>query len=1118
MAACPSCGTENPGGFNFCGKCGASLAGPQSIAEERKVVTTLFCDLVAFTAMSEGTDPEDVDAVLRSYHVATRKVIESHGGTVEKFIGDAVVGVFGVPTAHEDDPERAVRAGLRILEVLEGMTRPDGSPLQARVGINTGEALVRLDVDPASGLGFLTGDAVNTAARLEAAAPPDGVVVGALTREHTTRAIVYQELAPIAAKGKSEPVGAWRALAPVSRRGIDVEAGDLSPFVGRESELGYLSSLFDKSVAQATPQFILLVGEPGIGKSRLVRQLLAHVDELPSMTAWRQGYCPPFGEDMTYWALAEIVKGHAGIRDTDDADVVDAKLELAVPPGPDREWIRQRLRALVGLPVPEASRDENFTAWMRFFEELAVTRPTILVFEDLHWGDAALLAFIEHLATVVAAVPLTVLCTTRPELFERQPGFAAGGRFHRVNVEPLSTRETGQLVASLVGESDDDAVVNRVVDCCDGNPFYAEQSARLLSDVAAKAPLPSSVQAVLAARLDTLPREQKALLADAAVVGAVFWDGALTALDGGDAEEVEVLLRGLLMHRLVRRIRESSMEGENEYAFVHVLAREVAYQQLPRTVRARKHKAAAEWLESRSARGSGDFAALRSYHLVQALELAKAAGQQGLYETLLDAALAALYEAGERAETLDVAAAERDFRKGLDLVGDNDVERGRFLAKWAMVIADSGRYPEALPALEDGAVLLRCAGDRPRAAQALFMLGMSKLDMGMQSGRQHIAEALQLLEGVEPCHETVTVLANSSLLEADLGDPGLALVYAERALRHATQLGFSRGTGDSAGLALFLLALMSAGAARCHLDVPGGLDEMAEAADLCRSRGGYPLPILNHACTVNATMGPRDALPLYAEGVELLQARGLHRLRTRMQANALVAQWQLGLWDEFLAGVGSALAELDAVGDAAASTYLRAVMVIMQSSRGEADVAETTGVDLLVIARECDDDALLLDALVAELSITTDAATASVHLKELVGLRGQGTVFNVMDVYPHAMRCAQRWGSASSIEGLTQANRFTFPMHSCVRAYGETLLVESRQEYSDACAGFAASAVRWREFGMPYEEAQALLGHGRCLVALGCAGEAATPLGVAREIFERLGAKPALAEMERLLM
>ena len=281
VLTCPACGAENRSGARFCDECGGRLAAPVAVAEERKVVTTLFCDLVGSTAMGEDADPEDVDALLRRYGAVARKVIESHGGTVEKFIGDAVVAVFGVPAAHEDDPERAVRAGLRLVQAVEDLPPVADHPIQVRIGINTGEALVRLDVTPGSGEGFLTGDAVNTGARLQWAAPPMGVVVGALTQELTRKAILYEVLGPVTVKGKREPLEVWLAKEPVARTAA-LSLRGATPLVGRDVELGYLQALLDKAADTASPQIALIVGDPGIGKSRLVAELFARVDASPT--------------------------------------------------------------------------------------------------------------------------------------------------------------------------------------------------------------------------------------------------------------------------------------------------------------------------------------------------------------------------------------------------------------------------------------------------------------------------------------------------------------------------------------------------------------------------------------------------------------------------------------------------------------------------------------------------------------------------------------------------------------------------------------------------------------------------------------------------------------------
>ena len=638
------------------------------------------------------------------------KVIESHGGTVEKFIGDAVVGVFGVPAVHEDDPERAVRAGLRLLEALEGMTRPDGCPLEARVGINTGEALVRLDVDPASGRGFLTGDAVNVAARLEAAAPPGGVVVGALTRDLTTRTIDYDDVPPVAAKGKSAPVLAWLARAAVSRMGIDVDRSALSPLVGREVELDSLRALLDRVITTSSPQFALLVGEPGIGKTRLVQELFAHVDAHPDLITWRQSRCPSFGEGISFWALADIVKAHVGILDTDDAPTVADKLVAAVPVGPDQAWMVNRLRALVGLDAPLAEREENFTAWLRFLEHLAHDGPLVIVFEDLHWADEGLLAFVEYLSDHIASVPLLIVGTTRPELFDARPSFAADrSTLTRISLGPLAPHETERLVAGVLGDADASSkTVAGIVARSAGNPFFAEESARLLRGHTQDTPVPASVQAVVAARLDALTPEHKAMMADAAVMGEVFWDGALAEFGHRDREVVAAALRELAGKRLVRRARESSMAGEGEFAFAHALARDVAYGALPRRIRAEKHAQAAAWLEAKVGQRLEDVSDLLAHHRVTALDLARAVGDADLAERARGPAVAALMLAGERAMRLDVEAAERLFARAADLSADGDAVRADLLLAWGRSLLQRGRYDEAKAAL--GGV----GGDLPR--------------------------------------------------------------------------------------------------------------------------------------------------------------------------------------------------------------------------------------------------------------------------------------------------------------------------------------------------------------------------------------------------------------------
>ncbi|HZE05501.1 MAG TPA: adenylate/guanylate cyclase domain-containing protein, partial [Solirubrobacteraceae bacterium] len=404
MTACPSCGKKLPGegGFPFCPFCGVPLTDQQASPslQERKVVSVLFCDLVGFTAASEQADPEDVQARLRPYHERVREVLERHGGTVEKFVGDAVMAVFGAPVAHEDDAERAVRSGLRILEAIGELNDTDPSlSLQVRVGINTGEAVVALAARPEQGEGAVTGDVVNTASRLQGVAPVNGVAVSEQTYRATERVFDWEPLGPVTVKGKSQSLSLWRPLQARARFGLEVTRTHTTPLVGRELEKPVLVGAFERAAAQQSCQLVTVVGEPGVGKSRLCAELFGYIEERPGLVRWRQGRCLPYGDGIALWALGEIVKAECGVLETDTPDEAADKLDHTLPADDaDRGWLLARLAPLVGAGGEPAAQQESFAAWRRFCEALAAERTTVLVFEDLHWADPALLAFLEHLA------------------------------------------------------------------------------------------------------------------------------------------------------------------------------------------------------------------------------------------------------------------------------------------------------------------------------------------------------------------------------------------------------------------------------------------------------------------------------------------------------------------------------------------------------------------------------------------------------------------------------------------------------------------------------------------------------------------------------------------------
>src|SRR6266700_2966463 len=452
--SCPSCGHENRDDARFCDACGAPLAVAAEVArEERKVVTVLFADLVGFTSRAERMDPEDVRRLLAPYWSRLRGELERFGGTVEKFIGDAVMALFGAPVVHEDDPERAVRAALAIRD----WAREEGE-VQVRIAVNTGEALVNLDARPESGEGMAAGDVVNTTARLQAAAPVNGVLVGETTCRATRQAIDYRDADAVQAKGKMAPVRVWEAMAARSR--VTSEAVSVSsPLVGRERELAVLSELLVRVRDESSPQLVTLVGVPGIGKSRLVYELMQVVERVGVLTYWRRGRSLPYGEAVPLWALSEIVKAQAGILESDSAEDGERKLAEAVvrvvPDARDAAWVETHLRALAGLTSQDETggdrRSEAFAAWRRFFEGMAEHRPLVLVFEDLHWADEELLDFVDYLVEWASGVPILIAATARPELLERRPTWG-GGKLNAttLSLAALSEADTSRLLAALV--------------------------------------------------------------------------------------------------------------------------------------------------------------------------------------------------------------------------------------------------------------------------------------------------------------------------------------------------------------------------------------------------------------------------------------------------------------------------------------------------------------------------------------------------------------------------------------------------------------------------------------------------------------------------------------------
>jgi class 3 adenylate cyclase len=739
VASCPYCGKDLPGEFPFCPFCAAPLTAkpPAAAAEERKIVTVVFVDLVGFTAQAERLDPEDVRGVLSPYHIRLRAELEQRGGLVEKFIGDAVMAVFGAPAAHEDDPERAVRAAFAIRDWIA-----EQPALQVRIAVNTGEALVNIAARPAEGEAMVAGDVVNTAARMQAAAPVNGVLVGTATYRATRDAITYRETPAVEAKGKADPIAVWEALDPVASYGVDLAGPERTPLVGRDRELELLGSIFGRVCDELAAQLVTIVGVPGVGKSRVVRELFRLVDEELELITWRQGRCLPYGESVAFWALGEIVKAEAGILESDPTADAERKLSEAVarlvPEASERRWLEAELRALVGVSrdgTGGADAGTATAAWRRFFEAIAERGPAVLVFEDLHWADDGLLDFLDDLVDWLRGVPLLVVGTARPELLERRPAWGGGkANATAISLQPLAEEDTARLIAALLQKPLQLADEQRtLLERAGGNPLFAEQYVRMLSERGTTGELPESVQGVIAARIDALRGAEKKLLQEASVHGKVFWLGGVASAARIDPAEAERRLRALERKDFVARERRSTVAGDTQYSFRHVLLRDVAYGQIPRRAREQKHRRAAAWIE-----GLGrpdDHAELLAHHYKQALELARAAGIAD-DPVLVEHARGALRAAGERALALSAyASAAAFFDDALALSASDDPARARLLLERARALLWLGGA--GLELLTEVLEAFRRAGDIEGQAEAATTIARFSWQVGDRAAVDH---------------------------------------------------------------------------------------------------------------------------------------------------------------------------------------------------------------------------------------------------------------------------------------------------------------------------------------------------------------------------------------------
>jgi class 3 adenylate cyclase/tetratricopeptide (TPR) repeat protein len=863
------------------------------------VVSVVFCDLAGFTAHTERSDPEDVRARLTAFHNAVRMDVERFGGRIEKLMGDGVFAVFGAPTAHEDDPERAVQAALRIVDSLELLNEERRLGLEVRIAVTTGEAVVqvsdRLDREG------IVGDVVNTASRLESVAAPGTIVVDERTFRATMHSIEHTALDPVSLKGKAEPLSIWRAEAARSRYGVAVDDAPDTPFVGRAAELALLVDAFERTIDRSQPLIVTITGEPGVGKSRLIREFRNAVDDRDDLVFWRQGRCLPYGETVSFWAIGEIVKSHAGILESEAPESALSKLEEAVailiddPQAAD--WVTLRLRPLVGAmdtATDGIAREELFTAWTRFFAALAAKNPLVMVLEDLHWADEAVVEFVDHLTEWATDSPILLVATARPELFTDRPDWAAGKRDAvTATLAALSDEDSVRLMAALTDRPVMSAEVQqRLLTHSGGNPLYVTEYVRLATeqdwfsraDRGEDLPLPDSIHSIIAARIDLLNSRDKSVLQTAAVVGRVFWPGALTFADAGTADDVKESLRSLIRREMIRPVRRSSMQGEDEYTFSHILIRDVAYGRLTRDERARLHGTTARWLEAVNGERASDVAELIAHHLATSYDLTPgddADTERRIHRFLMVAI--------ERASVLDAPTALVLSERAVEFATD-DRERGRALVELAtQLFSDTAR---ALSCFDEAIACFERAADREGEVHALTKLARLRWFMGDGDVVDELDQRLlALVEGLPPsviaAEAILAVAANHHLR----GREEESLELVDRGLKTAQAIGDTK---------TYARALVIRGSALTQMGESDGAADIEDGLRIQLDRNDAPAAIRtynNYATYLNDSGNPRASQQQIEAAITLGEQRGLTSHVDWSHLTLLESLFAQGEWD-----------------------------------------------------------------------------------------------------------------------------------------------------------------------------------------------------------------------------
>ncbi len=1127
---CASCGSPLPAGARFCSQCGASTltggataapVGEAAVAEpvarhERRVLTVLFGDLVGFTSISDGADPEDVRARVRPFHDLVRREVARGGGTVARVVGDGVMVVWGYPVAREDDAARAIRTAIAI---GDGLAR-SGLDLHARFGINTGEAVVAFGSNDERADDAM-GDAVNVASRLAAAAPIDGVVIGEATARLAGSALEADPLPPLTLKGKAEPVPALL----VRRMADTAVTAPPAPFVGRRSELETIAAAFSDADSGHRAVTVLISGEPGIGKSRLLAEARAALPE-DRLAGWLVGRCRP-DAGAPAWAFGELVRAWAEIADDATPAAALARIETRLPGDvAERAWVRDRLGQLVGVVAGAAPSTEELARVLgAFLGAVADSRTIVVEIEDVHWADPELVDLLAGSTLRSMATSALIVATARPEALATHPTLAAidGPRIH---LAPLGSVDGEELVTRLAGGLDlDPTARTEILARSGGNPLFAGELVRLIAqDRAGRATastdrqlLPDTVQAVIAARLDLLDAETRALARDAAVVGASFWRGALQALGalhperaGTGEDAIDTGLTELVRLEFVAASPDSNLPGDAEYAFRHALVRDVAYGQLTRPDRAARHAAAGRWLADAAGPDRDDLASIVADHDLRALELSSQSGLP-VDAGLAEHAFRSLMRAGRHAAALDARAAIERYRAAGRVAPDEATRLDAF-RRLATVLIDGGDYSDAFATIDAGLRLAE-ALLTPEAEGALYLTrARARRTQGDSDWAADITLAIRLLESIPPTMTLAEACAYQTLVEMTQGSGAALIRWADRAIEIAGTLGQAPPPS----------ALARRGFTRAMLGDADGAHDLERAVELARA-GGDSIGLANAVSDLGGAYACRGDMPrveaCVRESIAIARARGLPGAEALGRENLGHFLRVQGRFEEAFAALDGAREISVAIGDRVRPFTVERDRALAFESMGEYEASDAAGLSLREAIPGPDWDGVVATVDVLSAGRRGDEAGvrdafAGVFLQDGEGDVDIGDAISYLPVARAAISVGARDIVARILTTVATNSAFGAALHDTL----EGLVLSAEAQLAAAEAPLVRGIVFWDMAGYGPEAAHARSVLADCLAGIPARrNEAVGLLREAIAAWTRCGAPVRVAEGEAAL-